>query len=551
MTWDVVIKDAAILDGTGRAAFQGDIRISGDRIDSISKTVTPASAVTVNAAGKYVAPGFIDIHTHADLIHPLEHETQFRLLECKLRQGITTEITGNCGLGIFPLEAHSEPLIRGILAWMTPCEYSWPWHSTAGYLQNLEQRGTLLNIGVLQPHGPLRLAAMGLTHGSADAAALGKMISALERSFDEGAFGLSTGLIYPPGMFTPTAELEALAKVAAANDAIVTNHIRGSSETLLDAVAEILSLADATGAHIHHSHNEAVGRRHWWKIHRVLDMEAEANRKGNRVTFDMFPYFGAATMMLAIYPPWSLEGGLSQLLLRLQDPAVRSRIRNDVENVVPQWPPWTKDGWPHNLVRATGWDQIYIGSIDDRSLSRFEGMSLQTLGRELGKDPFDAISDLMIEARGQISQIIFEISGAEGEESHMEELVRHPLGAFATDANDYGKGKPHPASYGGFARILQRFVRERGVLTLEEAIRKMTSYPADLMKIRNRGRIAAGYFADLVLFEPDKVVAPADFSDPRRFSSGITDVWINGKAVLREGRYQPVPAGRVLRSRKW
>ena len=547
MTWDVVIKNAAILDGTGAPVFQSDIGIRGDRIDCITNLDPASAAVVVNANGKFAAPGFVDIHTHADLIHPLDHEIQFRLLECKLRQGITTEIAGNCGLGVFPLEARSEPLIRGILAWMTPFEYPWRWQTTADYLQSLEKRGTLLNVGVLQPHGPLRLATMGLAHGAADPAALRKMVSALEQSLDDGAFGLSTGLIYPPGMYTPTEELEILVKVAAGRDAIVTNHIRGSSEMLLDAVNEILSLAETCGAHIHHSHNEAVGRRHWGKIARVLDLEAAANQKGNRVTFDMFPYFGAATMMLAIYPPWSLEGGLPQLLLRLQDPSIRSRIRYDIENVVPHWPPWTRGGWPHNLVRATGWDQIHIGSIDDRSLARFEGMSIQALGQELGKEPFDAISDLMIEAKGQISQVIFEISGADGEETHMDELVRHPLGAFATDANDYGKGKPHPASYGAFTRILQRFVRERRVIPIEEAIRKMTSYPAELMKIKDRGRIAKGFFADLLLFDPERVSAPANFSDPRQFSNGITDVWINGKPVLRDGRFQAVPAGRVLR----
>jgi N-acyl-D-aspartate/D-glutamate deacylase len=373
------------------------------------------------------------------------------------------------------------------------------------------------------------------------------MKSELGRSLDEGTFGLSTGLIYPPGMYTPTEELQSLARVVAEKQAVVTNHIRGSSETLLDAVREILSIGAASGAHVHHSHNEAVGRRHWNKIETVLEMEEQANREGIHVSYDMFPYFGAATMMLAIYPPWSLEGGVPSLLRRLQDPETRARIRRDIENMAPHWPPWKENGWPHNLVRATGWDQIYIGSIDDPSLSKYEGLSLSDLGRATDKHPFDAVSDVMIQAGGQISQVIFEISGAPGKEKYLQHLATHRLGAFATDANDYGKGKPHPASYGAFTRVLQHYVRERKALSLQKAIRKMTSYPAELLQIRNRGRIRSGYAADLALIDLDQIQSPATFSKPRQFSSGVNSVWINGVAVLKNGRYQPAPVGHVLR----
>ncbi|HEV8130112.1 MAG TPA: amidohydrolase family protein, partial [Acidobacteriota bacterium] len=370
MPWDVLIKDAIIVDGSGEAPFRGAVAINKERIAAVGDLRDPAALVTVDAGGKYLAPGFIDIHTHADLIHPLEHTDQFRLLEGKVRQGITTEIVGNCGLGVFPLTHESEPLIRGILAWMTPRDFPWNWKLAGDYLDQLERHGVLLNVGALQAHGPLRLGAIGLVPGPAGSAAIARMKSELERSLDQGAFGLSTGLIYPPGMYTPTEELQSLARVVSEKQAVVTNHIRGSSETLLDAVREILSIGAASGARVHHSHNEAVGRKHWTKIETVLEMEEQASQKGIRVSYDMFPYFGAATMMLAIYPPWSLEGGVPSLLRRLADPETRTRIRRDIENVTPQWPPWKENGWPHNLVRATGWDQIYIGSIADPSLSK-------------------------------------------------------------------------------------------------------------------------------------------------------------------------------------
>jgi N-acyl-D-amino-acid deacylase len=242
-----------------------------------------------------------------------------------------------------------------------------------------------------------------------------------------------------------------------------------------------------------------------------------------------------------------LEGGVPSLLRRLADPETRARIRRDIENVTPQWPPWKENGWPHNLVRATGWDQIYIGSIADPSLSKYEGMRLSDLGSTTGKHPFDAVSDLMIQAGGQISQVIFEVSGAPGEEKYLQRLITHRLGAFATDANDYGKGKPHPASYGAFTRVLQRYVHQHKSLSLQEAIRKMTSYPAELLQIRNRGRIRSGYAADLALIDLDQIQSPATFSKPRQFSSGVNSVWINGVAVLKDGRYQPAPTGNVLR----
>ncbi len=547
MTWDLLIKNAIIIDGTGKPPFQGNVAIERTQITAVGARGNTEARSVLDAGGKYLAPGFIDIHTHADLIYPLEHGKQFQLLEGKVRQGITTEIVGNCGLGVFPLTHESEPLIRGILAWMTPRDFPWSWNSVGSYLRHVEDHRILLNLGALQAHGPLRLGAMGLVHGAADPGSLAMMRSWLEQSLDEGSFGLSTGLIYPPGMYSPTEELLALARVTAKKDAVVTSHVRGSSETLLDAVREILSIATRSGAHVHHSHNEAVGRRHWQKIENVLEMEERASRDGARITYDMFPYFGAATMMLAIYPPWSLEGGVPLLLRRLKDPETRARIRRDIETVAPQWPPWEENRWPHNLVRATGWDQIYIGSVDNPSLAKFEGLNLADLGRAVGKHPFDAISDLMIEADGLISQVIFEISGAEGEEEHLEHLVKHKLGAFATDANDYGKGKPHPASYGAFTRVLQRYVLQRKVLTLEQAIRKMTAYPAELLQIEKRGKIHQGYFADLILFDLEKIESPATFPNPRRFSQGIESVWINGVAVLKEGKYQPSLAGSVLR----
>jgi N-acyl-D-amino-acid deacylase len=300
---------------------------------------------------------------------------------------------------------------------------------------------------------------------------------------------------------------------------------------------------------VHHSHSEAVGPGHWHKIETVLDMEAAARDTGVRVTFDLFPYHAAATMMVAIYPPWSLEGGPARLIERLSDPAERARIRRAVETQVPTWPPWTDRGWPHNLVIACGYDRIFVARTGGRTGGRYDGLSLAGLGSARARDPFDAISDLMIEESGDVGQLIFGITGEDGDDAPMVALLRSPFGAIATDACDYGTGLPHPAAYGTFPRILARFVRERGVLTLPEAIRRMTSHPASILGLTDRGRIAPGCAADIVVLDPEAIADRATFREPRRGAEGIRHVLVNGVAAVRDGIATNLDAGRVLRRR--
>jgi N-acyl-D-aspartate/D-glutamate deacylase len=368
-----------------------------------------------------------------------------------------------------------------------------------------------------------------------------------ERAMIDGALGLSTGLIYPPGMYSDSAELESLARVVADYGGIYTSHIRGSSETLIPAVRELLAVGRATGVRVHHSHNEAVGRAHWPKIDRVLAMESEAASEGVRVSFDMFPYTAAATMMIALYPPWSLEGGVDALLARLQDAKTRERIRRDIDRRKPTWPPWRAGGWPHNLVRATGWDAIYIGYAASRKNKKFENRSLAELGELTGKTPFDAISDLLIEERGQVSMLIFEVTGERDSRELLAKYARHPLSAFCTDAEDYGRGLPHPAAYGAFPKVIAEFVNRDGALTLEEAVRKMTSYPARIFGLRDRGVIRAGAYADLVLFKPGRVRDRASYAAPRRPAAGIERVIVNGRTAFLNGELKEATCGSVLR----
>ena len=548
-----LIAGGMVADGTGAAARRADVLIAGDRIEAVLPpgAAPPPADTVVDATGQVVSPGFIDIHSHGDLIFTLPPERQRDLMRGRLGQGITTEIIGNCGLGVFPSTPQSEPLLAAIVGWMTPPGAGpWSWRSLAGYLAFIERQGVCANVGALQPHGPLRITAAGMRRALPDQEALHSMQRDLRAALEAGAFGLSTGLIYPPGIYTTTDEIADLAQMLrAGGGAFLASHIRGSSETLLDAASELIEIGRRAGVRVQHSHNEAVGPGHWHKLEAVLSSQAAARRQGVAVHYDMFPYTAAATMMLAIYPPWALEGGVDQLLARLADPATRRAVGEAIDATIPSWPPWTPDGWPHNLVRAVGWERITIGSVGSPANRSCEGMSLAELGRARRLPPFDAICELMLQERGLVSQIIHGISGDEAHEEGIEQLLAAEGGVICTDANDFGTGRPHPAAWGCFPRVLGRYVRERGVLSLEEAIRRSTAGPADLLGIRDRGRIGAGLKADIVVLDPRRVGSAASFSRPRVAAEGISCVMINGLIVAPEERSDPgaAKAGSVLR----
>jgi N-acyl-D-amino-acid deacylase len=547
--FDLLIRNGLVIDGTGQPAYRADLAIKNNRIAAIGRFPGQSGKV-INARGLTIIPGIIDPHSHADLILPLPRKKQSELMRCKLSQGVTTTIIGNCGLGCAPLAgSEAEAILRAINSWMTPRQVEWKWRTVGEYLDRIESNGLALNIAALAPHGPIRISAMGLAKGAPSKSQMKKMRSMVEQALADGALGLSTGLIYPPGMYSDTGELKELARVVAGFDGIYTSHIRGSSETLIPAVKELLEVGRETGVRIHHSHNEAVGRGHWGKIDQVLALEEEAEREGVRVSFDMFPYTAAATMMIAIYPPWALAGGVESLLERLQDSKTRKKIECEIASKTPSWPPWREGGWPHNLVKATGWDTIYIGYVGSRKNKRYENRSLAELSELTGKKSFDAISDLIIEERGQVSMLIFEVSGDRKDRELLNKYARHRLSAFCTDAEDYGRGSPHPAAYGAFPRILSKFVSKDKSLTLEEAVRKMTSYPAQIFGLKDRGLIRPGALADLVIIDDEKLRDRASFKNPRREAKGVEMVIINGRVAFESGRVNEGSNGVAIRGR--
>ncbi len=533
------IRGALVVDGSGAAGGIADL---GIRDGKFAPAEGPARR-EIDGAGLVAAPGFIDLHSHGDLVLQLPGPERSRWIAGRLAQGITTEIIGNCGLGAAPLFGEARELAPGVHAWMTPEGVRWEWRTLTDYFDRLETLGLPNHVAALIPHGLLRLGAMGLRPGPPDAGERAAMERALDDALREGALGMSCGLIYPPGMFSDTSELADLARRLVPTDGLFTAHIRGSSETLGPAVEELLEIGRTTGARVHHSHAEAVGRSHWGGLARLLEREQEARRAGVRVSADMFPYPVAATMMYAIYPPWALDGGTAALLERLADPASRDRIREAIGTHSPDWPPWRPGGWPHNLVGAVGWEGIRVASVGGAGRDDAVGLSLAELGAARGRPPFDAISDLMLEAGGAVGQFVLDISGEDG----LRALAADPSVAFITDANDYGLGSPHPAAYGAFPRVLRRYVREEGLLSLEEAIRRMTSLPAEIAGLSDRGRIRSGWPADLVLFDPGRIHDRATLEDPRQRAEGIRATFVNGEPVTWDGQLTGALPGRVLR----
>lgn len=540
---DWKIRGALVVDGTGAPGRVTDLGIRDGRF---APPEGPARR-ELDGSGLVAAPGFIDLHSHGDLVLQRPGPERAALLAGRLAQGITTEIIGNCGLGAAPRFGQAVGLAPGVHAWMTPEGTRWDWTTLADAFDRLETLGLPLHVGALAPHGLLRLGAMGLSPGPPDAGERRAMERALDQALEEGALGLSCGLIYPPGMFSDTAELVGLASRLARGDRVFTAHIRGSSETLSDAVEELIAIGKRAGVRIHHSHAEAVGRAHWAGLNRFLDRERAARRDGVRISADMFPYPVAATMMYAIYPPWALEGGPEELLSRLRDPWTRRQIREEIDTRRPEWPPWRPGGWPHNLVGAVGWRGIRVASVAGaRSGGSGDavGATLEALGAARGVHPFDAVSDLMLETGGAVGQFVLDISGEDG----LRTLAADPDVAFVTDANDYGRGNPHPAAYGAFPRVLRRYVREDPVLTLEEALRRMTSLPAEIAGLRDRGRIGPGRPADLVLFDPSRIADAATLEAPRQRARGIRATFVEGVPVTWEGRLTGAAPGRILRA---
>lgn len=547
MGYDLLIVNGRVVDGTGSPARAADVAVRNGRIAAIGELAGAEAERVIDARGHVVCPGFVDIHSHCDFILPLPDQAEF--LAPFAAQGITTLVVGNCGYAPAPINPDTAGLMQAYTAFIKPRDLDWRWRTFGEYLAYLDEHGVYLNTVPLAAHGALRIAAMGFDARAPSGEELAAMKRHLAECLDAGAFGLSCGLIYAPGMFASTDELTELARLLAPHDGIFTSHVRGSSETLLPAAEEVVAVARAAGVRVQHSHLEAFGKRFWPQVAETIALHERARAEGIDHGFDVIPYTAANTTFLAILPPWSLDGGVPKLLERLADPADRARIRRDVERLIPEWPTWRPGTWPHNLVEATGWENVWIMWVEGEQNKGCEGKSVARLAEETGKDPFDVAADLILAERGHVTALYLGVSGDLEHEWALRQILQHPNAAIETDAFSLGRGKPHPALFGSFPKVLGQYVREERLLTLEDAVRKMTSLSADRFGLADRGRLREGCCADIVVFDPETVWDNTSYLDPDEPPSGIEHVLVNGTPVVDGGRVDTGRlAGRVIRA---
>lgn len=543
----LLLKNGRVVDGTGGPWFRADVAIDNGRVAQIGELDDARADRVIDVANRVVAPGFIDIHSHCDFILPLPDQAEF--LKHFAAQGITTLVVGNCGYAPAPVNPATADLMQAYTAFIKPRDLEWHWRTFGEYVGYLEDEGVYLNTVPLAAHGALRIAVMGFDARSPNDEEQGEMERLLAECVESGAFGLSCGLIYAPGMFATTDELARLAEVLRPRDRLFTFHVRGSSETLIPAAGEVIEVAKRAGVRVQHSHLEAFGKRFWPQVEATLELHERARSENVDHGFDVIPYTAANTTFLAILPPWSLDGGVTKLLERLGDPETRARIKRDIEQVVPQWPTWTSGGWPHNLIEATGWENTWIMWVESEKNKPCEGKSLARLADESGKDPFDVAADLILEENGQVTALYFGVSGDREEEWALRQILQHPRAAIETDAFSLGRGRPHPALYGSFPRVLGQYVRKERLMTLEEAVRKMTSLSAERFGLKDRGLLREGHWADITVFDPEAVWDNTTYLEPEAPPSGIEYVLVNGHVVVERGEPDvAVLAGQVLRA---
>jgi dihydroorotase/N-acyl-D-amino-acid deacylase len=536
LTHDVLIRGARVVDGTGNPWFYGDVAITGDRVSAVTPagSIDPATArEVVEADGMVVCPGFIDIQSHS--IVPFLSD---RRSLSKVTQGVTTEIMGEAWtpapFGGRIARPFPEDLIfyrygASLDEWN---ERARAWTRFGDWLDDLEKRGVSVNVGSFIGGSTVREYAMGYDQGEPSPAQLTAMRDVLASAMADGAFGLASALIYPPSAFAGTAELVALCEVVAAYRGVHITHVRSEADLLLESIDEAIDIAKRSGVSTEIYHLKAIGPRNWGKMRQVIERITAARAAGFDVTADMYPYEASATSLASRLPPWAFAGG--NLYDHLRDPAMRSRIAAAMRQ--------PSDEWEQLVV---GPENVLICGLGLEEHAPYQGRNLAEIAAARDQDWVDALLDLLAAEGQPIFTVYFQMS-----EENLALQMQQPWISFATDAGGLDpevaqrEGLQHPRAYGTYPRLLGRYVRDRGVLALEDAIRKMTSAVADRLFLRDRGLLRADMFADVVIFDPETITDRATWLEPHQLSVGVRDVWVNGARVLRDGTHTGALPGR-------
>lgn len=530
---DMILKNAKIVDGTGGPWFHGDVALAGGKIAGIGKYVKKDALKVIDIEGKVLCPGFIDPHSHADII-ATEVNPQNQIL-----QGVTTQITGNCGKSDAPVKPGTMPFLKRYLAAYTPegVSLQWDWISLGDWLDIIDRQGYVTDLGVLIGQGTIRMAVMGMSDAEPTDAQMEEMKRLVAESMQQGALGLSTGLIYPPGSFTKTPELVELCKVVAEYGGVYATHMRSEGAEQIPAIEEAILIGRESGCRVHISHHK-ITHPYDGQSGETLAMIEAAREEGIDITFDAYPYTAGYTQITTLIPTWATVGGVDAMLERLRDPQLRKRIAHDQEHGVPGW---------ENFARSAGWGGVVISSTKvDRSV---EGKNIRQIAEERETTCSEALFDIVLTEKAEASVVVWSQS-----EADHERIITHPLCMIGSDGFpcNYNEprlqGKPHPRCLGTFPRVLGRYVREKKLLDLERAVWKMTGFTAQRFGLHDRGLVKEGLLADLVVFDPEVVADGATFEDPFRKPEGIELVIKNGRILVERNKHVGGILGRTVRS---
>lgn len=526
--FDLIIRNGKIIDGTGSPWYYGDIGISNGIIKKIGKLNHIESVETIDAQRQIVSPGFIDMHTHSDLVILDEP-----LIEAKVRQGITTDLLGQDGIAAAPLPSeYVSPWKKNMAGLNGTPPIEWDWRTVGDYISKIEANKPSYNLAVLVPHGNIRMEVMGLDNRLATDQEIEQMQRVLRRSLDEGAVGLSTGLIYPPCCFAEMKELEALCQVIAEYGVPLVIHQRSEGDEILESMQELVDMMKRCGAHLHFSHLKNCGKDNWHKTADVLKTIDLARADGLEVTFDQYPYTAGSTMLSAILPPWAHDGGSEKMLERLKDSVQRKRMVSEMATALKGW---------DSISKWADWDGIIITAVATEESQGYVGKTIKEIGAIKNTTDYANLAlDLILQEKNAVGMIDFVMN-----EESVQAILAHPAGTIGSDG--LLGGEPHPRAFGSFPRILGKYVRENHVLSLEEMIRRMTSQPARIIGLQDRGIIREGMAADIVIFNPDSIIDQATYETPRQHNKGIDYVIVNGQIVINKEQSYRKPAGVVFK----
>ncbi len=529
--FDLVIQGGTVLDGTGAPGVLADVAITGDKIAAVGDLSQAKAARRFNASGLRVTPGFIDIHTHSDISVTYDPGQA-----SAIAMGVTTQIVGNCGLAM-GLTTNTEAF-HFEKRWLAPHGARIRWRSFAEFLRQVETRGVATHIAALAGHGTLRKRVMGMANRAPDSTEMKEMQRILAGAMEAGAYGLSSGLEYPPSSFADEDELAELCRVVGGYGGLYATHLRNEGDTLIEAVQEALNISERSGAPLQLSHHKAEGQANWGKVQTTLKMVEEARERGQDVQLDQYPYTAFMTSLaIQVLPRRALNRSMEEATDRLTDPRQRAAIAEEIRSARPDW---------NDLSETSPWHNIRIGVC--RSRPSLQGRSLASLAMEAVRNPIDYTLELLATTKGYLSAVNFAIG-----EQDIAQVMQYDWTAIGSDGvgthpgGMAGEDRIHPRSYGTFPRVLGRYVRDLGVLTEAQAIHKMTGLPAARMGWTDRGRIAPGCFADITVYHAETIGDCATFEEPHQFATGIEAVLVNGRLSYENGQPNDTRAGRVLR----